>query len=70
MGMNTMNLVTTASTAIPQPSRATDLTTLDSHELEAWFAEAGLVVTDVAHCTSASCPVCFGHDISEAARAA
>jgi hypothetical protein len=47
MDMNTMNLVTT------------DLTTLDSTELEAWFADVGLAVTEVSHCATADCPVCF-----------
>ena len=41
MDMNTLNLVTTETTA--------DLTTLDSSQLEAWFADAGLAVTEVAH---------------------
>jgi hypothetical protein len=47
MDMNTMNLV------------PTDLTVLNSTELEAWFADAGLAVTDVLHCARADCPVCF-----------
>jgi hypothetical protein len=47
MDMNTMNLVTT------------DLTALNSTEIEAWFADAGLPVTEVSHCATADCPVCF-----------
>jgi hypothetical protein len=47
MDMNMMNLVTT------------DLTVLNSTELEAWFADAGLPVTEVSHCATADCRVCF-----------
>ncbi len=64
--MNTMNLATTTATE----NRADDLTTLSSRELEAWFADAGLSVTEVAHCASASCPVCFPLDLAEGSLAA
>jgi hypothetical protein len=65
MGMNTMNLVTTTPT-----TPIGDLTTVGAQEVQDWFAEAGLAVTEVAHCDTASCPVCFGHDSSETAQAA
>ena len=54
MDMSTMNLVTT-----------TDLTTLDFTQLEAWFADAGLAVTEVSHCATAGCPVCFPFEAAE-----
>lgn len=66
MDMNTMNLVTTTTPT----TLIGDLTTLGAQEVEDWFAEAGLAVTEVAHCDTASCPVCFGHNSSEAAQAA
>ena len=60
MGMNTMNLVTTLPTQSNlTTNRTADLTTLDSTQLEAWFADAGLAVTAVTHCASADCSVCF-----------
>ncbi len=55
MDMNTMNLVTT------------DLTALDSTELEAWFTDAGLAVTEVSHCATADCPVCFPFEAAKKA---
>lgn len=58
MGMNTLNLVTT-----------TDLTNLESTQLEAWFADAGLAVTKVSHCTTADCPVCFPFEAATSAAA-
>ncbi len=63
MDMNTMNLATTDDIQ----NRTSDLTTLASQDLEAWFADAGLAVTEVAHCASASCPVCFSLETSKAA---
>ena len=47
-----------------------DLTTLDTPDLEAWFADVGLGVIEVSHCASATCPVCFPRVGMEAARAA
>jgi len=55
MDMKKMNLVTTA----PATNTSEDLTLLGSHELESWFADAGLTVTEVAHCANMSCPICF-----------
>jgi hypothetical protein len=55
MDMNTMNLVPTLSTK----NTTVDLTTLASLDLEAWFADVGMAVTEVRHCESAACPVCF-----------
>jgi len=58
MDMKKMNLVTTA----PTTNTSDDLTMLASQDLEAWFAGAGLTVTEVAHCASASCPVRFAEE--------
>lgn len=60
MDMNTMNLVNTiAMQTNLTTSRTADLTTLTSTELETWFGDAGLAVTEVSHCATADCPVCF-----------
>ena len=48
--MTTMQLVTTESNLLDRSDDA----------LEAWFSEAGLTVTVVAHCDDVACPVCFG----------
>ena len=65
MDMNTMNLVTTLPTQSNlTTSRTADLTTLDSTQLEAWFADTGLAVTAVSHCASADCPVCFPFEVA------
>jgi len=70
MDMNTMNLVTTTPAQMnPMTGRTADLTTFDSTELEAWFADAGLAVTAVSHCATADCPVCFPLEAAQSAAA-
>jgi len=41
-----------------QSDRQADLTALSDIEIEAYFAEAGLVAEIVEHCDDATCPSC------------
>lgn len=50
--MNTMTLIHTTE-------KADDLLTMSDSDLESWFAEAGLAVEAVPHCSTAGCTECF-----------
>ena len=45
----------------------TDLLTKSDTDLEAFFADAGLEVKVVIHCSDATCPTCFASNPAKAA---
>ena len=61
--MKTMTLIHTAE-------KAHDLLTMSDDDLERWFADAGLTVEAVPHCSSAGCTTCFPNRAAGARRQA
>lgn len=64
-----MQLITTHPATNPahHPFEGADLTTLDDEAIVDFFAEAGLAIDIIDHCTDVSCPVCFGRRAPRAA---
>jgi hypothetical protein len=58
----------TTMTLIHTTEKHVDLLTMSDAALETWFAEAGLPVETVAHCSSAGCSMCFPNRDAEILR--